>query len=118
MNSPILRFVLNRSKPVPSFAKGGRPFLGARRKKGCASTSSARTVLGVSVILLLSGCGKVQDLRPATGKTFPVKPATAANPPSAGDLLRVPTQSRPGRSDELLNRSADRPDDKFDLPPR
>ena len=69
-------------------------------------------------LALLAGCGKVQDLRPAAGKSLPRKPATTPSQPSPDDLLAVPTQSRPGRSDELLQRSAERPDDRFDLPPR
>ena len=76
-----------------------------------------RALLCLGAILILAGCGKVQDLRPKAGKTMPMKPETAPSQPTAQNLLKVPTQSRPGRSDELLSRSADRPDDKFDLPP-
>ena len=101
---------------VPSEAEGRatRGPLGAR-----ASTSSTPTVLGLlAATLLLAACGKVQDLQPAAGKALPPKPATAPAQPQPDTLLAVPTQSRPGRSDELLNRSSIRPDDKFDLPPR
>lgn len=80
-------------------------------------TRAARTAVGVGALVLLAACGKVQNLQPAAGKALPEKPATAASQPQPADLLAVPTQSRPGRSDELLNRSSLRPDDKFDLPP-
>nr|WP_167075487.1 hypothetical protein [Sphingomonas vulcanisoli] len=74
--------------------------------------------MGIGSLILLAACGKVQQLQPAAGRALPEKPATMPTQPTAQDLLTVPTQSRPGRSDELLNRSALRPDDKFDLPPQ
>jgi hypothetical protein len=76
-----------------------------------------RKTLLIGAALLLAGCGKVQYLEPRAGRTLPQKPATAPTQPQAADLLSVPTQYRPGRSDELLNKSAIRPDDRFDLPP-
>nr|WP_174273579.1 hypothetical protein [Sphingomonas bacterium] len=73
--------------------------------------------MGMAGLILLAACGKVQSLQPAAGRPLPLKPATAPVRPDAAALLAVPTQYRPGRSDELLSKSAIRPDDRFDLPP-
>lgn len=68
-------------------------------------------------LLLLGGCGAVQGLNPAPGRSLPVKPATSPAQPTSDQLLtQVPTV-RPGRSDELLTKSQPRRDDRFDLPP-
>lgn len=69
-------------------------------------------------LLLLAACGKKQSLEPASGHMLPMKPAGAPIQPNADALLNEPTDYRPGRSDELLQRSVTRPDDRFDLPPR
>jgi len=57
--------------------------------------------------LTLSACGLREPLRPAAGQQMPPAPAMAAPPPIG----------RPGRVDELLRRSEEREDDRFDLPP-
>lgn len=67
--------------------------------------------------LALTACGKRQPLEPAAGQALPPRPATSPTQPTPTDLLGQPTNYRPGRSDELLTKSAVRPDDKFDLPP-
>ncbi len=67
--------------------------------------------------LLLAGCGKQETLHPAEGASLPVKPAMAATQPTVDQLLTPTTQQRPGRSEELLLKSEERPDDRFDLPP-
>jgi len=67
--------------------------------------------------LLLAGCGKQAALRPPEGASLPPKPAMAATQPTVDDLLTPTTQQRPGRSEELLLKSEERPDDRFDLPP-
>jgi hypothetical protein len=69
-------------------------------------------------ILLLAACGKKQSLEPASGHSLPMKPEGAPIQPNSDALLNVPADYRPGRSDELLQRSVTRPDDRFDLPPR
>jgi len=66
---------------------------------------------------LLAGCGAKARLQPAEGASLPPKPATAPATPTADQLLSPPAATRPGRSDELLTRSQQRPDDRFDLPP-
>jgi hypothetical protein len=37
--------------------------------------------------------------------------------PTVDQLLTPSTQQRPGRSEELLQKSEERPDDRFNLPP-
>jgi hypothetical protein len=65
----------------------------------------------------ISSCGNRTELRPRTGESLPVKPLFAPATPTVGKLLTPDTQARPQRSDEQLNRSQERRDDKFDLPP-
>lgn len=67
--------------------------------------------------LALAGCGKQEALHPPQGAALPVKPATAAAQPTVDQLLAPTAQQRPSRSDELLLKSEERPDDRFDLPP-
>ena len=74
----------------------------------------------LSVLLLtviVAGCGDTAALRPKTGDTLPPKPLAAKTVPTADDLIRPSDQSRPVRSDELLQNSEVRPQDRFDLPP-
>lgn len=68
-------------------------------------------------ILLLAGCGREADLRPAAGHALPAKPLMARETPTAQQLLTPPVYARPGRVDELVKRSQPRPQDPFDLPP-
>jgi hypothetical protein len=68
-------------------------------------------------LLALAGCGSVGDLKPAAGKSLPVKPLMARATPTAADLLTPPTYARPTRIDELMKRSEPRVSDPFDLPP-
>jgi len=65
----------------------------------------------------LAACGKREALRPAEGQGLPPKPALAPNQPSVDQLLAIPTDTRPDRSDEPLTKSQPRRDDHFDLPP-
>lgn len=69
------------------------------------------------LILALSGCGRMGDLRPPEGQSLPVRPALASATPDAGDLLEPPPYARPERVDELVKRSTARAPDRFDLPP-
>jgi hypothetical protein len=71
----------------------------------------------VAALIALSGCGSREALRPETGKSMPPKPAMAATAPTVDELLTPPPIARPDRSDELLKRSEERPDDRFNLPP-
>jgi hypothetical protein len=65
----------------------------------------------------LAGCGNVSPLKPAEGKSLPVKPAMASATPDAEQLLTPPTYARPERIDELMKRSQPRRADRFNLPP-
>jgi len=71
----------------------------------------------IVVLAALAGCGRVADLKHATGQALPVKPLMARTTPTAKDLLTPPTYARPDRVDELIRRSQPRQADPFDLPP-
>lgn len=74
-------------------------------------------ILTFTVLVALSGCGSRDALRPEAGKSMPPKPAMAATAPTVDELLNPPPVARPDRSDELLKKSEERPDDRFNLPP-
>ena len=76
-----------------------------------------RTILAAVALLALAACGKRDALRPAPGHSLPPKPASAAAQPTVDELLTPPVETRPGRSDDVLRRSEERPDDRFNLPP-
>jgi hypothetical protein len=65
----------------------------------------------------LASCGRVADLKPAAGRSLPVKPLMARATPTAEQLLTTPTYARPDRVDELIKKSQPRAADPFDLPP-
>jgi len=67
--------------------------------------------------LMLAGCGAREELKPAPGAALPPAPYGAAATPTPGDLLQPPVQTRPARSDDLIESSDERRSDKFDLPP-
>ncbi|PTQ07802.1 hypothetical protein CLG96_16795 [Sphingomonas oleivorans] len=76
-----------------------------------------RKLAPAALLLLLAACGSRETLKPVAGKSLPPKPAMASQAPSVDQLLTSPTDQRPGRSEELLTKSQERPDDRFDLPP-
>lgn len=78
---------------------------------------ATRTILAACALLALAACGKREVLRPAEGHSLPPKPATAAAQPDVDTLLTAPVETRPGRSDDVLRRSEERSDDRFNLPP-
>jgi hypothetical protein len=73
--------------------------------------------LAILLALALGACGLREPLRPAPGQQMPPAPAMAARPMTTQELLAPPVVARPGRVDELLRRSEEREDDRFDLPP-
>ena len=75
-----------------------------------------RAVLIASAVLL-AGCGKMADLKPAAGQSLPVKPLMARTTPTPAQLLTPPTYAAPERIDELMKKSQPREPDEFDLPP-
>lgn len=68
--------------------------------------------------LLLAGCGIRGPLQPPPGEELPVAPAMAGRPLTSEELLTPPPIARPERVDELLTRSEEREDDRFELPPQ
>ena len=66
---------------------------------------------------LLAACGLKEPLEPPPGESLPPAPPMAARPLSSEELLTPPPIARPQRVDELLRRSEEREDDRFDLPP-
>jgi len=76
-----------------------------------------RVSLSLCVALVVTGCGNRTDLKPKVGGALPAKPLFAPTTPTVPQLLAPETQVRPQRSDEQLDRSRERRDDKFDLPP-
>jgi hypothetical protein len=74
-------------------------------------------ILGVLAIVLLGGCGRVAELKPAPGHRLPVKPLMARTTPTPRELLTIPPYAKPDRIDELVKRSEPRRLDPFDLPP-
>jgi hypothetical protein len=76
-----------------------------------------RRTVGVAIILLTSACGMREPLRPPEGQSLPVAPVAARETPTPEQLLVPPPIARPERIDELLRRSEERQDDRFNLPP-
>ena len=75
---------------------------------------------GVALLVLaasLAGCGMREPLRPVEGQAMPPAPAMASRAMTTDELLEPPPVARPGRVDELLRRSEEREDDRFNLPP-
>lgn len=78
---------------------------------------SSRVALAVLSVFALAACGSVRDLKPAMGHDLPPPPYGRSDRPSAAELLELPGQAAPSRSDELRRQSEVRADDPFDLPP-
>ena len=77
----------------------------------------ARLILAAG-LAMLGGCGVRAPLQPEPGQALPVAPETAARQPTSEELLAPPPIARPARVDELLTRSEEREEDRFDLPPQ
>jgi hypothetical protein len=65
----------------------------------------------------LAGCGGEQELKLAPGAKPLVKPAMAARAPTTEELMTPPPIAKPDRVTEILKRSQEREQDRFDLPP-
>ena len=76
-----------------------------------------RPLILAATLIMLAGCGQREMLKPPMGASLPPKSAMAATVPTSTDLLTPRTGERPERSDEVLIKSQERPDDRFDLPP-
>ncbi len=69
------------------------------------------------VLLLLAACGKQGVLTPVPPRPAPVKAADVGKAPTADQMLQLPPQSAPARVDDPVQKSQERPDDRFNLPP-
>ena len=76
-----------------------------------------RRAVALVLVLALAGCGARAELKPKPGHVMPDAPYGRSDKPGANDLLTPAPQSRPGRNVELRERSEERTDDPFDLPP-
>jgi predicted small lipoprotein YifL len=65
----------------------------------------------------LAGCGLREPLEPPPGQGMPVAPAMSRQALTTEEMLTPPPVARPERVTELLSRSEERRDDRFDLPP-
>lgn len=81
------------------------------------SRPSAMLLLALPV-LALTGCGERTDLRPSAHHTLPTPPYGRVDKPSSAELLVHTPEARPVLSIELHQRSEERVDDPFDLPPK
>ncbi len=68
-------------------------------------------------LLALGSCGLREPLEPPPGQPAPPVSAQASEPLTTEQMLNPIPIARPERVDELLRRSEERPDDRFDLPP-
>ena len=74
--------------------------------------------IGATLLLPLAACGVRAPLEPEPGQSLPVAPETAPRQPTTEELLERPPIAAPGRIDELLTRSEERGEDRFELPPQ
>ncbi len=65
----------------------------------------------------LSACGKQGHLTPVPPRPAPVQAAGAKEAPTPEEMLKLPPQSQPNRVDDPVQKSEERPDDRFNLPP-
>ena len=77
-----------------------------------------RILLTAAAALALAACGVRAPLQPEPGQSLPIAPETAARQPTSEELLQRPPIAAPARVDELLTRSEEREEDRFDLPPQ
>jgi hypothetical protein len=76
-----------------------------------------KRAIAVAALMLLAGCGQREMLKPKPGHPLPEQPATSPTQPTVADLLSRKPEAAPVRSDDVLQKSQERPDDRFNLPP-
>ena len=77
-----------------------------------------RSLAALSLIFALTACGVRADLKPQAGKSLPVAPYGRDERLTSTQLLASTPQAAPERSVELRQRSEERSDDPFSLPPK
>jgi len=77
-----------------------------------------KTITALTLLVALAACGSREALRPAQGASLPPRPAMATTVPTPDQLLTADVQQRPERTEELLRKSQERGDDRFNLPPQ
>ncbi len=77
-----------------------------------------RCLAALTLLLAVAACGVRADLKPRAGKQLPVAPYGRGEQLSSTQLLETTPQAAPERSVELRQRSEERADDPFDLPPQ
>ena len=75
-----------------------------------------RRALFLVPLLLVAACGSRGELTWPDGKAPPA-PLGAAQPETAAEMLVPPPQAAPVRLDDPVERSEERREDRFDLPP-
>lgn len=81
-------------------------------------TRPATAIVLALAALALSGCGNRRELKPVAGAELPPPAYGQGYRPTSDDLLQAPVQASPARNVELRERSEDREDDPYDLPPQ
>lgn len=76
-----------------------------------------REAIAVAMLMFLGACGTVSPLEPAAGEQLPPAPYGQEYQPTADELLEPSEQAVPQRNVELRERSEERKDDPYDLPP-
>ena len=78
---------------------------------------SAAVAILLIAVAALYGCGQTAELKPRAGGELPVAPYGRGDRPSPSKLLEPNPQASPVRNVELRQKSENRQDDPFDLPP-
>ncbi len=73
--------------------------------------------LALLALLALAACGKIGKLTPVPPRPAPAMATGTTVAPTAEDMLKLPPQSAPNRVDDPIEKSQERPDDRFNLPP-
>nr|WP_310525271.1 hypothetical protein [Polymorphobacter sp.] len=68
-------------------------------------------------LLLLAACGKQGKLTPVPPRPAPLQAADTTRAPTPEQMLILPPQSAPARVDDPVEKSQERPEDRFNLPP-
>ena len=71
----------------------------------------------MALVFALAACGTKAPLEPAAGQELPAAPYGQDYQPTADELLEPSEQAVPERNVELRERSEEREDDPYDLPP-